>query len=115
MLETLANTWRHRDLILSFALRDIKARYKQTFLGVAWAVLQPLSMMVVFTVVFSLFARIPSDGKPYPVFAYSALMFWTFFSAVISTGTVAMVANSSLIRKIYFPRETLIIAVMIAG
>jgi len=115
MLETLATTWRHRDLILSFALRDIKARYKQTFLGVLWAVLQPLSMMVVFTVVFSLFARIPSDGIPYPVFAYSALLFWTFFSSVISGGTVSMVANSSLIRKIYFPRETLIIAVMIAA
>jgi homopolymeric O-antigen transport system permease protein len=115
MLETIADVWRHRDLVVSFALRDIKARYKQTALGVAWAVLQPLSMMVVFTLVFSLFARIPSDGLPYPIFAYSGLVFWTFFAGVISSGTVAMVTNSSLIRKIYFPRETLLIAVVIAG
>ena len=115
MLEVLRNIWRHRDLIASFAMRDIKARYKQTALGAAWAVLQPLSMMLVFTVVFSLFAKIPSDGIPYPVFAYSGLLFWIFFSNVLSGGTVAMVANSPLIRKIYFPRETLLIAVIMAG
>ncbi len=115
MLEALRDTWRHRDLIASFAMRDIKARYKQTALGAVWAVLQPLSMMLVFTAVFSLFARIPSDGIPYPVFAYSSLLFWTFFANVLSGGTVAMVANSPLIRKIYFPRETLLIAVIIAG
>jgi lipopolysaccharide transport system permease protein len=115
MFETFANLWRQRDLILSFAMRDIKARYKQTALGAAWAVLQPLSMMLVFTAVFSLFAKIPSDGIPYPVFAYSGLLFWIFFANVLSGGTVAMVANSPLIRKIYFPRETLLIAVIIAG
>lgn len=115
MLEVLRNAWQHRDLIVSFALRDVKARYKQTALGVAWAVLQPFSMMVVFTVVFSLVAKIPSDGLPYPIFSYSALLFWTFFSTVVSGGTVAMVANSPLIRKIYFPRETLLIAVVIAA
>ena len=115
MLEALLNTWRHKDLIASFAVRDIKARYKQTALGAAWAVIQPLSMMLVFTTVFSLFAKIPSDGIPYPVFAYSGLLFWIFFASVLSGGTVAMVANSPLIRKIYFPRETLLIAVIIAG
>ena len=115
MLEALLNTWRHKDLIASFAVRDIKARYKQTALGAAWAVIQPLSMMLVFTAVFSLFAKIPSDGIPYPVFAYSGLLFWIFFASVLSGGTVAMVANSPLIRKIYFPRETLLIAVIIAG
>lgn len=115
MLEPFRTTWRHWDLILSFALRDVKARYKQTVLGVAWAVLQPFSMMVVFTLVFSLFAKVPSDGLPYPVFAYSALLFWTFFANVISSGTLAMTANSPLIRKIYFPRETLLIATLIAG
>jgi lipopolysaccharide transport system permease protein len=72
-------------------------------------------MMIVFTLVFSLFARVPSDGIPYPVFAYSALIFWTFFSNTISGGTGAMVSNATLIRKIYFPRETLLIAVMLAG
>lgn len=115
MLETLADLWRHRDLVISFALRDIKARYKQSALGIAWAVLQPLSMMVVFTLVFSLFARIPSDGLPYPIFAYSGLIFWTFFAGVISSGTTAMVGNSALIRKIHFPRATLLLAVLIAG
>src|SRR3990172_399617 len=115
MLEAFLNTWRHWDLIASFAVRDIKARYKQTALGVAWALLQPLSMMVVFTLVFSVFAKVPSDGIPYPVFAYSALIFWTFFSNTISTGTVAMTANGALIRKIYFPRETLLLSVILAG
>jgi homopolymeric O-antigen transport system permease protein len=115
MLEAIASTWRHWDLVVSFALRDIKARYKQTALGVAWALLQPLSMMVVFTLVFSVFAKVPSDGVPYPIFAYSALIFWTFFANSISTGTVSMVANSTLIRKIYFPRETLLTSVVLAG
>lgn len=115
MLEALMNTWRHWDLIASFAVRDIKARYKQTALGVAWSILQPLSMMVVFTLVFSVFAKVPSDGIPYPVFAYSALIFWTFFSNTIGTGTVAMTANGALIRKIYFPRETLLLSVLLAG
>ena len=115
MLEALLNTWRHWDLIASFAVRDIKARYKQTALGVAWALLQPLSMMVVFTLVFSVFAKVPSDGIPYPVFAYSALIFWTYFSNTINTGTVAMTANGALIRKIYFPRETLLLSVLLAG
>src|SRR5262249_15660168 len=105
----------HHELILSFAVRDIKARYKQAALGVAWAILQPLSMMLVFTLVFSLFAKVPSDGIPYPVFAYSALIFWTFFTNSISGGTMAMTANSALIRRIYFPRETLLLSVLLAG
>lgn len=115
MLEAIASTWRHRDLVVSFALRDIKARYKQTALGIVWAVLQPLSMMVVFTLVFSVFARVPSDGVPYPIFAYSGLTFWTFFANTITAGTTSMVANAALIRKIYFPRETLITSVLLAA
>jgi lipopolysaccharide transport system permease protein len=115
MRENIVNIIRHWDLILSFARRDIKARYKQTALGIAWSLLQPLSMMIVFTLVFSLFAKVPSDGVPYPVFAYSALIFWTFFSNAINGGTSSMVSNATLIRKIYFPRETLLIAVLLAG
>jgi lipopolysaccharide transport system permease protein len=115
MREVIVNMIHHRDLIVSFVRRDIKARYKQTALGVAWSLIQPLSMMIVFTLVFSIFARVPSDGIPYPVFAYSALIFWTFFSNTISGGTVAMVSNSALIRKIYFPRETLLVSVLLAG
>ena len=105
----------HAHLILSFARRDIRAKYKQTVFGVAWAVLQPLSLMVVFTFVFSKFARIDSEGIPYPIFAYSALIFWTSFASSVSQGTVAMTANASLVRKIYFPRETLLLAVMISA
>lgn len=105
----------HAHLILSFARRDIRAKYKQTVFGVAWAVLQPLSLMVVFTFVFSKFARIDSEGIPYPIFAYSALIFWTSFASSVSQGTVAMTANASLVRKIYFPRETLLLAVMISS
>jgi lipopolysaccharide transport system permease protein len=115
MLEAVRNTWRHWDLVLSFTLRDVKARYKQTSLGVAWAIVQPLSMMIVFTVVFSLFAKVPSDGLPYPIFAYNALIFWTFFANSLTGGTLAMVANSPLIRKIYFPRETLLVSVLLAS
>lgn len=115
MLEAILNAYRCRDLVISFAVRDIKARYKQTALGVAWALIQPLSMMVVFTLVFSLFAKIPSDGIPYPVFAYSALIFWTFFSNTIAGGTAAITSNGALIRKIYFPRETLLLSILLAG
>jgi lipopolysaccharide transport system permease protein len=102
-------------LILSFARRDIRARYKQTALGAAWAVLQPLSLMVVFTLVFEKVARIPTDGTPYPLFSYSALIFWSFFSSSMSQGTLAMTANANLVRKIYFPRETLLLAVMLSA
>jgi lipopolysaccharide transport system permease protein len=102
-------------LILSFARRDVRARYKQTALGAAWAVLQPLSLMVVFTLVFDKVARIATDGTPYPLFSYSALIFWSFFSTSMSQGTLAMTANSNLVRKIYFPRETLLLAVLLSA
>jgi len=115
MREHLREFWRHRDLTLTFARRDIKARYKQTVLGAAWAVLQPLSLMVVFTVVFSRFAGVPSDGMPYPVFSYAALIFWSFFSKTVMVGTMAIVANANLIRKIYFPRESLLISTVLSG
>jgi lipopolysaccharide transport system permease protein len=102
-------------LILSFARRDVRARYKQTALGAAWAVLQPLSLMIVFTLVFDRVARIPTDGSPYPIFSYSALIFWSFFSTSMNQGTLAMTANSNLVRKIYFPRETLLLAVLLSA
>jgi len=105
----------HSHLILSFARRDLRAKYKQTIFGAAWAVIQPLSLMVVFTLVFSMFARVDSEGVPYPIFAYSALIFWTFFSSCVSQGTIAMTANAALVRKIWFPRETLLLAVMISA
>jgi len=105
----------HRHLIMSFAQRDIRAKYKQTFFGAAWAIIQPASLMVVFTLVFSVFNRVESDGVPYPIFAYSALIFWTCFAACVTQGTIAMTANASLVRKIWFPRESLLLAIMISA
>lgn len=105
----------YSHLIVSFARRDIRARYKQTALGVAWAILQPFALMVVFTLVFSRLAQIPSDGVPYPIFVYSSLIFWTYFGSCVSQGTISMTANATLVRKIYFPRETLLVAVFLAA
>jgi len=111
----LKELWTHRILILSFALRDIKARYKQTVFGIGWAILQPLALMLIFTLVFSRFAKVPSDGVPYPVFAYTGLIFWNFFAMTISQGTLAISANAPLVRKIYFPRETLLLSIVLSA
>ena len=96
--------WEHRELLYFLAWRDLKARYAQTVMGVAWAVLQPLFMMLVFTVIFSNMARLPSDGIPYPLFAYAALLPWTYFSKSLDRSGFSVVAESNLIKKIYFPR-----------
>mgnify|MGYP001318788460 CR=1 FL=1 len=114
-MEYLRELAENLHLMLSFARRDIRAKYKQTIFGVAWAVMQPLTLMVVFTFVFSMFARIPSDGLPYPIFSYSVLIFWICFASCISQGTIAMTANANLVRKIWFPRETLLLAVMVSA
>jgi lipopolysaccharide transport system permease protein len=111
----LEEFWQHRELTRSFAMRDIKARYKQTALGAAWAILQPFSLMVVFTLVFAHFVQVPTNGVPYPIFSYSGLIFWTFFATSISQGTAAIVANANLVRKIYFPRETLLISIILSA
>ncbi len=112
MIAYLRSLFRYRELLYFLVLREIKAKYKQTALGVSWAVLQPLSLMLVFTVVFSLFARLPSDGLPYALFSYSALLPWTFFAGVLSRGTGSLVANQVLLTKIYFPREIIPLAVV---
>lgn len=109
----LAILWQRRELIASLTLRDIRSRYKQSVLGVAWALLQPLAMMVVYTVVFSHIARIPTGGIPYPVFTYIALLPWTFFATGLITGTECLVSNFNLITKIYFPREVFPIAAIL--
>ena len=98
---------RHREILLTFAQRDLKVRYKQTLLGVLWAVIPPFMLMVVFSVIFSRFARMPSDGLPYPVFAYSALLPWSFFSASVASAANSLIGNYGIIAKIYFPREIL--------
>lgn len=95
----------HRELIASLILRDIRARYKQSVLGIAWALLQPLAMMIIYTVVFSHIVKVDTGEIPYPVFSYIALLPWTFFSQSVVAGTECLVSNFSLITKIYFPRE----------
>jgi len=111
----LSELWRYRELAYFFAWRDVKVRYKQAALGAAWAVLQPLLTMVLFTLFFGRLARIPSDGVPYPLFSYSALLFWTYFAAVLGQGGQSLVANSNLITKVYFPRLTLPASVALSG
>jgi len=107
MHEWISEIWRAREILYFLAWRDVKVRYKQAVLGVAWAVLQPLFTMVVFTFFFGRLARIPSEGVPYPLFSYSALVLWTYFSVTLSQVGNSLVSNSSLITKIYFPRVLL--------
>jgi ABC-type polysaccharide/polyol phosphate export permease len=96
---------RHRELVQALTFRDIRSRYKQSVLGIAWALLQPLAMTVVFTIVMTRIARIPTGGIPAPIFIYIAMLPWTFFSQGLTTGTECLVSNFNLITKIYFPRE----------
>lgn len=100
----LAAVWHSRELLAQLVLRELKVRYKQAAMGVAWAVLQPLFTVAVFTVIFGLFARFPSSGLPYPVFALSAVLPWSFFAEALRRGATGLVSNSDLVRKIYFPR-----------
>lgn len=103
----LAELWRYRELIYYLTWRDIKVRYKQTGLGVAWAILQPVTQMIIFTVIFGRVARLPSEGIPYPIFTFSALLPWTYFSYVLQQSGGSLVGNASMISKIYFPRLVL--------
>lgn len=96
--------WDYSELFYFFTWRDIKVKYKQTFLGVTWALLQPFVMMVVFSVFFGKVLKVPSDNIPYPVFVYSGLMFWNLFSSGVSHAAESMVGNANIIKKIYFPR-----------
>ena len=109
----LSAIWPYRELLYFLAWRDIKVRYKQTVIGAVWAILQPLMTMVIFTVVFSYFAKIPSDSLPYPLFAYAALLPWEYFSQAISRSGVSLVNDANLIRKIYFPRLIIPLAAVV--
>ncbi|MGH7230121.1 MAG: ABC transporter permease [Nitrospiraceae bacterium] len=102
--------WEYRELLYSLVLRDIKVRYKQTAIGVSWVVLQPLIAMLIFTVLFSYLAKIPSDGVWYPVFVYTALLPWTYFTQAIARSGGSLVSNSNMISKVYFPRLILPLA-----
>lgn len=105
----------YRYLLWMWTLREVRVRYKQSILGGAWAVLQPLSLAIIFTVVFSLFAHMPTEGVPYPLFAYTALLPWTFLATSISFAIPSLVNNMGLVTKARFPREILPVAVVIAA
>lgn len=107
--------WRYRELLYFFVWRDIKIRYKQTILGASWAIIQPLFTMVIFSLFFGKLAQIPSDGIPYPLFSYAALVPWTFFANGVTLASNSLVNNANMIRKIYFPRMSLPIANVLAG
>lgn len=100
----LGELWRYRDLGYYLVWRDIKARYAQSILGIGWAVIQPLFMMVVFSVVFGRLADVESDGTPYPIFAYIALVPWTFFANALTQGTASLTRNGEMLKKVYIPR-----------
>ena len=111
----LRELWAYRDLLAILTWRDIKVRYKQTALGVAWAVLQPVLTMVVLSVFFGRLAKVPSDGIPYPIFAYCALLPWQLFAHAINESGNSLVANESLITKVYFPRLIIPLAAVLGG
>ncbi len=115
LLADLSKLPDYRELIVNFTLREIKAKYKQAFFGITWAIIQPVVLMAMLTVVFSYFARIPSDGIPYPLFLFAALLPWQFFSSALNRGTGSLVNQAGLITKIYFPRESLVLASLAAA
>jgi lipopolysaccharide transport system permease protein len=113
--EAVSEVWHYRELLYFLVWRDLKIKYKQTALGVAWAILQPLLGMVVFTILFGRFAQLPTDGLPPPLFYYSGLLVWTYFASSIATASNSVVSNSSLITKVYFPRILLPGAAVLSG
>ncbi len=111
----LGALWRYRELLYFLVWRDVKVRYKQTALGAAWAIIQPFFTMVVFSVFFGRLARVPSDGVPYPVFSFAALVPWAFFANGLTQSANSIVANRDLITKVYFPRLAIPAATVLAG
>ncbi|MDB5239122.1 MAG: Transport permease protein [Candidatus Parcubacteria bacterium] len=112
-LSDLKELWNYRELLYFFSWRDLKVRYKQTAIGVLWSILQPLVTMLVFSFFFGRLANIPSDGVPYPIFVYTGLLFWQFFSDALGETSNSLLANKSIITKIYFPRLILPISSVI--
>jgi lipopolysaccharide transport system permease protein len=111
----LRELWAHRELVAFFVWRDFKVRYRQTILGVAWAILQPLLTAAVLTIVFSRLADVPSDGVPYPLFVLAGLMPWQFFTHGVSAATGGLVWNQDLVRRVYFPRLAIPLANVLSG
>lgn len=110
----LSDLWQQRELLYFLILRDIKIRYKQTALGIGWAILQPFLTMVIFTAIFGVFVRVPSNGQPYPIFAFAALLPWNLFAQGVARGSTGLVDNAQLITKVFFPRLILPLAAVIA-
>ena len=111
-MKHIRRLFQYRYLLWMWILREVKIRYKQSILGGAWAILQPLSLAIIFSVVFSLFARVPTDGVPYPIFAYAALLPWTLLATSVSFAVPSLVNNMNLVTKASFPREILPLAVI---
>lgn len=111
----LRELWEYRELLYFFIWRDVKVRYKQTALGLTWVVLQPFFTMLIFSLFFGRLAKVPSDGVPYPIFAFTALLPWTFFAHGVTQSSNSVVSNSNLINKVYFPRMTIPIAAVLSG
>lgn len=105
--------WRFRELFYIFVWRDIKVRYKQTAIGISWAIFQPLLTMLIFTIFFGRLAKVPSDNIPYPVFVFTGLVFWTYFQTALSNATSCLVDNENIIKKVYFPRLILPISTLV--
>jgi lipopolysaccharide transport system permease protein len=115
LIRDFAGLWDYRDLIYSLSIFRIKVRYKQSLLGVSWAILQPVSLMLIYTVVFSVVARMPSEHLPYAVFTYAALLPWLYFSAGLTGATTGISSNAQFVTKVYFPREILPISYVVAS
>lgn len=111
----LAELWAYRELIYFLAWREIKVRYKQTVLGAAWAIVQPFCTMLIFTIIFGRLVKVPSDGVPYPIFSYAALVPWTFFASGLTRAANSLVGNSHLIKKVYFPRLAIPVSAVLSG
>lgn len=111
----LGKVWEYRELLYFLVWRDIKVRYKQTILGAAWAVIQPFMTMVVFSVFFGRLAQIPSDGVPYPIFSFAALVPWTFFAHGLTQASNSVVDGANLVKKVYFPRLIIPLAAILSG
>jgi lipopolysaccharide transport system permease protein len=115
LVSGLADLIHYRDLLLTLTIHRVKVRYKQSLLGIAWAILQPLLLMAVYTIIFSVVAKVPHEGAPYAVFVYAALLPWTFFATAITTASGSLVSHNNLITKVYFPREILPLTYVLAA
>ena len=111
----LSELWSYRELLYFLTLRDIKVRYKQTLMGVAWVIIQPLTTMLIFTLVFNRFVRLDAGSLPYPLFALSGLLLWLFFANAVTNSTHSLISNANLITKVYFPRMFIPAASVAAG